>query len=194
MARCSNWALQLWIMLEEAIAEGEIIVMGTKGLQKATFFFFFLRTMCCPTSCSGSSCLRAPASSLLHLLGHACGCFCLRLCPMSLFSVHLAAQSSVTGFKSFNVCWSGLYSNVTVISLGAIKSHFPLHTSCTQSKWVKYLRSSWFSWGNPCLLLSWCAQFFKTLGFAAGSLIIQRPQCLVKGWTHGPCRTSRDVC
>lgn len=39
MARCSNWALQLWIMLEEAIAEGEIIVMGTKGLQKATFFF-----------------------------------------------------------------------------------------------------------------------------------------------------------
>lgn len=66
--RCPNGTLQSWIMLEEAIAEGQSLWWAPKA---CSCLLLFLKTaMCCPTIYSVSSCLSAPASSLRHLLGH----------------------------------------------------------------------------------------------------------------------------
>lgn len=135
-----------------AHSRGEIVVMGTKGFPLTTSLLKM--PVCCPTICSVSLCLCAPASSLLHLPGHAFGQFYSRQCPMTLFSVHLATQSFVTAFKLFDACGSGLYSDVTAISLGAIKSHFPFHIFCTQNGGWSICAEADFLWGNPRLRLS----------------------------------------
>lgn len=190
MTRCPKWTLQLWITLHEVTAEGKSSWWAPKA---CSWPHLFRRQQCAVLQFLQS--LRVS----VHQSAHASAWPCLwttlfqAMSHDSSFSVHLAAQSFVTGFKSFDVYWSGLYSDVTVISLGAIKSHFPFHIFYTQnSEWSVCGVAGFLEGIHAFCCLRW-TQFFRTLGFAAGSLIITRPQCLVKkGWTHGPCRTSRD--